>query len=299
MTNYHSFSKEEFENELPEGFDEVNVIRTKEFVYDYRLSDIFLIRIHSSVDKRSKMSRGCGDDAIRVSLYHEPSDSIIGYDSRTHRIMDENDKPMWPINMRKKIEKLMKEWEDEVYECPNCETGYLRKVEVNGGFYGCVNYPDCDFSTGMDEDGEPDLSIDFECPSCEDGYLRKIEANGSEFFGCSNYPECQFSCSIGGDGEPDYNGKDIEKAEKSKDWDKVKEFLKAKKDESDFYESLLESLNKYGRLTDRQFECIEDEVEIFHNGASSSDKFPLEDELTDEEDKLLKYFGLKGGERRF
>lgn len=301
MTSYHSFSKEKFEEELPQGFKRKTISSTKEYVYDFSLSENFVIRIHSSVDRRNDMSRKSGDDAIRVSLYHLSSDSIIGYDSRTHRILDENGNPRWPKNMRKKIEKLKSEWKDHIYDCPECD-GYLRKIDVNGGFFGCSNYPNCEFSTGMDENEEPILDeaekSKWECPSCEDGNLRKREYEGDEFIGCSNYPDCQFSCDIDENGEPNYDEKDVEKANEKKEdkskWDRVREFLESKKDESDFHKSLLESLNEYGQLTDNQMDCIEDEVEIFHNGASSLEKFPLEDELTDDEERLLKRFGMYG-----
>lgn len=244
MSDYHSFGKEKFEKELPEGFNQTDVSGTNEYVYELELDEEFKIRIHSSVDMKNDRSRDSGNDAIRVSLYHESSDEIIGYDSRTHRIMDDDGNPKWPENMRKKIQKLKNEYEKFIHDCPVCD-GYLREIDYNDGFYGCVNYPDCDFTA-----------------------------------------------SIGEDGEPEYDENDVESAEEKKKWKKVEEFLKAKKNQNDFYQSLYDSLQEYGELTDNQLECIEDEVEIYFDGNNAENKYPLSDELDKDEEKLLKRYGL-------
>lgn len=69
--------------------------------------------------------------------------------------------------------------------CPECDTGeVVRKTGKFGVFYGCTNYPDCEFTKPV------------ECPKCNSGKLVKRESKHGEFLSCSTFPKCKYSESL-------------------------------------------------------------------------------------------------------
>lgn len=258
MVEYDVFSLEEFENELPEGFERKTISGTKEYVFDKELDDEFVIRIHSSVDKRNDMARDSGKDAIRVSLYNVKEDIIVGYDSKTLRIRNGEGK-RWPVNMRKKIDHLEEEYKDYVYKCPFCG-GYMKKIDKNGGFFGCSNYPECHYTASMGNNDEPVL-VD----------ISERAKRAYDFL---------------------VDRHDEDKCDKCKH---------GSNDIKHFHSSLYHYLLRNGELSDRQWACIEDEVEAEESlefdieenqneeneGNDNNYKFPLEDDVTPEEMNIL------------
>lgn len=81
-------------------------------------------------------------------------------------------------------------------DCPNC--GYkLEKIWArNKYFYGCSNYPTCDFTTPLEgltfnkEDYDPNFNWDQLCPKCE-STMKICYGRFGTFLGCSRYPECK------------------------------------------------------------------------------------------------------------
>ena len=68
------------------------------------------------------------------------------------------------------------------HPCPECDTGELiRRIGKFGAFYGCSNYPDCDFSKPV------------KCPLCDTGKLVNRESKFGPFLSCSNFPGCNYS----------------------------------------------------------------------------------------------------------
>ncbi len=92
-------------------------------------------------------------------------------------------------------------------ECPKCHEGKLQKVwSRNKYFYGCSRYPDCDFTSSVEEfefkkeDYAPEFNWDQPCPTC--GSEMKIRhGRFGTFLGCTRYPECRGVVKIPKKGE--------------------------------------------------------------------------------------------------
>ena len=69
--------------------------------------------------------------------------------------------------------------------CPECDTGDIAKrIGKFGAFYGCSNYPDCEFTSPV------------ECPECRSGKLVKRESKNRSFLSCSTFPRCKYTENI-------------------------------------------------------------------------------------------------------
>lgn len=77
--------------------------------------------------------------------------------------------------------------------CPRCHSGRLAKKTAKDGheFYGCENYPYCDY---VIHDVEA-VKNNLRCPVCGD-YLILRKGSFGEFYGCHNYPYCTFKRNI-------------------------------------------------------------------------------------------------------
>lgn len=77
--------------------------------------------------------------------------------------------------------------------CPRCD-GQLRIKHIGqNSFWGCSNYPACDYTRSLQEtsDFEPQPLPDAYCPKCEQPLLLKKGRFGF-FIGCSSFPECDY-----------------------------------------------------------------------------------------------------------
>ncbi len=80
--------------------------------------------------------------------------------------------------------------------CPKCG-GKLQKIWAkNRYFYGCANYPDCDFTATLEtydlkkEDYRDDFDWDQPCPKCGKPMVLRSGKFGP-FLGCTDYPNCR------------------------------------------------------------------------------------------------------------
>ncbi|WP_375793788.1 type I DNA topoisomerase [Chlamydia sp. 12-01] len=92
-------------------------------------------------------------------------------------------------------------------ECSACHKGKLVKIWAkNRYFYGCSEYPECDFKTSEEElafnkdDYAVDTPWDSPCPVCE-GKMKVRHGRFGTFLGCLNYPKCRGTISIHKKGE--------------------------------------------------------------------------------------------------
>lgn len=91
---------------------------------------------------------------------------------------------------------------DTDLECPHCRKGHFVKIwSKNHYFFGCSEYPECDFKTSEEElnfnkeDYAEDTPWDSPCPICK-GPMKIKHGRFGSFLGCVNYPECRGTISI-------------------------------------------------------------------------------------------------------
>jgi len=139
---YTKFNKQDFENCLDktdENFREVEHGWTEELVYESRSDDgRFIMRVYSSLDKRTGRARDKGTDAIRLVVLDDETERPVLKEKRTNRIQT------WCKNLRSKIENIGNR-RDELVFCSRCDSVMvIRKNKSSGNeFYGCSSYPDC------------------------------------------------------------------------------------------------------------------------------------------------------------
>lgn len=100
-------------------------------------------------------------------------------------------------------------------DCPKCHDHKLQKIWAsNKYFYGCSNYPDCDFTAPLEaldfnkEDYDPDFDWEQPCPICGSNMSLRFGRFGP-FLGCSKYPECKGIVNIAKRGETVFKPEDL------------------------------------------------------------------------------------------
>ena len=91
-------------------------------------------------------------------------------------------------------------------DCPKCGKKVQKIWSRSKYFYGCSGYPDCDYTTSMDEyhfdkkEYAEDFDWEQKCPLCEDDTMLRHGRYGP-FLGCKKYPECRGIINIPKKGE--------------------------------------------------------------------------------------------------
>lgn len=80
--------------------------------------------------------------------------------------------------------------------CPQCGKPLAIRLGRRGRFIGCTAYPDCDYTSNLDNQDNQNSSAteivaDRKCPQCSNELHIKNGKYG-RFIGCSNYPQCNF-----------------------------------------------------------------------------------------------------------
>lgn len=94
-------------------------------------------------------------------------------------------------------------------DCPKCGHKLQKIWAKRGYFYGCSNYPSCDFKASLEamefnrDDYDPNFNWDTLCPNCESRMILRHGRFGP-FLGCSRYPECNGIVNIPKKGEQSY-----------------------------------------------------------------------------------------------
>lgn len=139
-TRYTEITEREMDNFLVEdkGFEVVDMEGVKEKVYRFvfTVNDVPVsIRVYSTIDERTGVSRGKGNDAIRVELYkHDPDldePVHVGHSKRVHRIQT------WRKNLGKRLSNVTEMFGPA---CPSCGDMMVLRDSSNGKFWGCSNY---------------------------------------------------------------------------------------------------------------------------------------------------------------
>lgn len=91
-------------------------------------------------------------------------------------------------------------------DCPDCGAKLQKVWARSKYFYGCSNYPDCSFSSPIEQlnfdksDYAENFNWDQKCPQCEADMVLRHGRYGA-FLGCSKYPDCRGIVNIPKKGE--------------------------------------------------------------------------------------------------
>jgi len=90
--------------------------------------------------------------------------------------------------------------------CPKCGSNLQKIWARSKYFYGCSQYPDCDYSAPLEElsfdksEYDPDFDWDQPCPKC--GKEMKVRhGRFGAFLGCTGFPDCKGTVNIPKKGE--------------------------------------------------------------------------------------------------
>ncbi|MGI8425985.1 MAG: type I DNA topoisomerase [Actinomycetota bacterium] len=86
-------------------------------------------------------------------------------------------------------EEITSQATDEL--CPKDQAPLVIKLGRTGKFFGCTNYPECDFTKPIDGVEIPRELLDEKCPDCG-SQLEKKRGRFGPFVGCSTYPNCKY-----------------------------------------------------------------------------------------------------------
>ncbi|MGB7977809.1 MAG: type I DNA topoisomerase [Chlamydiales bacterium] len=99
-------------------------------------------------------------------------------------------------------------------DCPKCKHKLQKIWSRNKYFYGCSNYPDCDYTAPIEaltfnrEDYDEAFNWDQPCPTCGSPMTVRHGKYGA-FLGCSRYPECKGIVNIPKKGETVYTAENL------------------------------------------------------------------------------------------
>ena len=98
--------------------------------------------------------------------------------------------------------------------CPKCGKKLQKIWSRSKYFYGCSDYPECDYTAPMEaitferSDYDPNFDWDQPCPTCGSPLTLRHGKFGA-FLGCSNYPDCKGIVNIPKKGEKVYSPEDL------------------------------------------------------------------------------------------
>lgn len=91
-------------------------------------------------------------------------------------------------------------------DCPKCGSKLQKIWSKDRYFYGCMNYPDCDYTAPLEEvtidksEYAENFDWDQPCPTCG-AEMKPRKSRYGIFLGCSKYPECKGIVNIPKKGE--------------------------------------------------------------------------------------------------
>lgn len=104
------------------------------------------LRVFSTVDKRTGVSRDKGSDSIKTVIWDKRENKPIAGRERTHRIKT------WRDNLGPKIQDLRNGVGKHTVICEKCGEWMVEREGKYGKFLGCLGYPDCENVENIDED---------------------------------------------------------------------------------------------------------------------------------------------------
>jgi len=136
--HYELITREYFEKALP-GAAKLNDEKTRgagELIYEIPLNGVS-IYIYSSISKTG-ISRGVGEDAIRIALVDNVSQKAVGT-KKVYRV------PGWGLRLKARIVEFTA-GKHRIPRCPQCNSAMVRRKGKYGDFWGCLGFPNCRYT---------------------------------------------------------------------------------------------------------------------------------------------------------
>lgn len=144
-STFVNITKEEMEVFLSsQGFSIIPLENSGEIVFGKRVDNNRMklsLRIYTGIDKRSDVSRGVGEDAIRLSLFYKNSSDEIVKLNGCKRV---NRTTNWRKNLQSRINNFNEMLPKHI--CQKCNAPMIPRKGQFGEFHGCCNYPKCNFT---------------------------------------------------------------------------------------------------------------------------------------------------------
>ena len=136
---YVEISRNRFEAEMGDmGFNHIRIPGTLEMVFERMIPNSdFSVRIYSSIDPRTGVSRVVGSDAIRVILFNHKKDRGLKVEKRVNRTGTEDNVL---ARTRSRAREIWGWYRDNKCSCGGV---MVKRKGSKGEFLGCSNYPDC------------------------------------------------------------------------------------------------------------------------------------------------------------
>jgi len=89
------------------------------------------------------------------------------------------------------------------YKCEKCDAPTVYRFGKNGRFLSCSRYPDCDYASPINDEGEPMAAelVDVACAKCGTA-MQKRTGRFGPFLGCTAYPKCDGLLKLDKQGRP-------------------------------------------------------------------------------------------------
>lgn len=151
---YVVITRDEFEDALAEtkiDWHRLDLENVGEWVYQsghlHNVPSVVVLRVYSTIDKRTNKGRGKGDDAIRSVLWDVQLGRPVGGRRKTLRIQT------WKSNLIPKLNELIEEVSSIVTICDRCGSHMVIREnnKTNAEFLGCSNYPNCNNTRELPE----------------------------------------------------------------------------------------------------------------------------------------------------
>lgn len=125
------------------GFKQDNSAPGYEYAYRKEMHKdgvMYYIRVFTSIDKGTNISRSVGSDAIRIVIYNDKG-YVVGHETRVNRSTG------WAIRLNARIDK----WIESVMWCPQCGHPLRERTGKYGKFRGCTTFPVCGYTEPIHE----------------------------------------------------------------------------------------------------------------------------------------------------
>lgn len=109
------------------------------YILDIKNKDM-KIKIWSTVDTKTERSREKGEDTIKVALVYSKDMTKILYQTHNTKRTDN-----WESNLTNKINEVL-DIAKNIKRCEKCSSPMIKKKGKYGYFYGCINFPKCNYT---------------------------------------------------------------------------------------------------------------------------------------------------------